>query len=223
MESETPKSTNSANPGSTAAARAVPGDAVDRNGIAPLLQSARKNGLFSMLSEADAEIVFSICHFSFVERDVRLFGAGDRADYLLFIADGRVDVWCESSDHQSLHVGMASTGAILGESAITLIGQRSASVTTASRCALGFLFHEDFARLWNTHPETALRFLVMMFNEVTKRMHSMVKKLTEANQVQAAARTSQFLLSKVLYDRRTGAPRPAADGSPAPERRGGPK
>jgi CRP-like cAMP-binding protein len=201
----------------------LPGSAVSRAAVEPLLQSARRNGLFSMLSESDAEIVFSVCHFSFVEKDVQLFGVGDRADYLLFIADGRVDVWCSSANRQVLHVGMASTGAILGESAITVIGQRSAAVTTAARCALGYLLHEDFNRLWTTHPETALRFLVMMFNEVTKRMHAMVKQLTEATQVQAAAKTSQELLSRVLFDRRVGAPRPPGDGAPPAERRQNPK
>jgi CRP-like cAMP-binding protein len=204
-------------------ARPLPGSAVTQAAIAPLLRSARKNGLFGMLNDLDAEIVFSICHFSFVEKDVQLFRVGDRADYLLFIADGRVNVWCEGIGHQTLHVGMASEGAVLGESAITLIGQRSASVSTASRCALGFLFHDDFSRLWGTHPETALRFLVMMFNEVTKRMHAMVKQLTVANQVQAAAKRSQELLSRVLFDRRIGAPRPAESGTPPAERRGKPR
>lgn len=237
MEPDLPKPGTGLNPPSTAgdpagagqavrapgdSSRTAPGSPVSQAALAPLLQTARKNGLFGMLSEAEVEAVFSACHFSFVEKDVQLFAVGDRADYLLFIADGCVNVWCNSSDGRVLHVGMASTGSILGESAITLIGQRSASVTTAARSALGFLYYEDFNRLWITHPETALHFLVMMFNEVTKRMHAMVKQLTEAHQVQAAAQTSQELLSRVLFDRRIGAPLPAAGGTPQPERRGKP-
>lgn len=203
--------------------RTLPGSVVTQATFAPLLQAARSNGMFSLLSESDAEIVFSICHFSFVEKDVQLFGVGDQADYLLFIADGRVNVWCNSTDNQVLHVGMASIGAILGESAITSISQRSASVTTASRCALGYLFYEDFNRLCITNPESALRFLIMMFNQVTERMRAMVNQLTEANQVRAAAQTSLELLSKVLFDRRIGAPRQVVDGIPQADRRGNPK
>lgn len=203
--------------------RTLPGSAVTQAAFAPLLQAARSNGMFSSLSESDVEIVFSICRYSFVEKDVQLFGVGDQADYLLFIADGRVNVWCKSSDNQVLHVGMASIGAILGESAITSISQRSASVTTASRCALGYLYYEDFDRLCITHPEIALRFLIMMFNQTTERMRAMVNQLTEASQVRAAAQTSLELLSKVLFDRRIGAPRGGVDGIPQADRRSNPK
>lgn len=204
----------------TDSTRALPGSAVTQANVVPLLQAARNNGMFSLLSESDVEIVLSICHFSFVEKDVQLFGVGDQADYLLFIVDGRVNVWCNSTDNQALHVGTASIGAILGESAITSISQRSASVTTVSRCALGYLFYEDFNRLCISHPESALRFLVMMFNQVAERMRAMVSQLTEASQVRAAAQMSLELLSKVLFDRRIGAVRPAVDGIPQAERRG---
>jgi len=178
--------------------------------------------MFASLSDADVDIVLSVCHFVFVEKDVQLFSVGDQADHLLFIVDGRVNVWCNSTDKQVMNVGMAGIGAILGESAITSISQRSASVTTASRCVLGYLFYDDFKRLCITHSEIALRFLVMMFNQVSERMRSMVRQLTEGSQVRAAAQTSLELLSKVLFDRRVGAPRQTIDGVLQVERRRSP-
>lgn len=200
----------------SASARSLPGSAVTQSYLAPLLQVARRNGMFSSLSDSDAEIVLSFCHFSFVGNDVQLFAAGDQADYMLFIADGRVNVTCKSADNQVLRVGTASIGAILGESAITSISQRTSSVTTASLCALGYLYYDDFDRMCIAHPETALRFLIMMFNQMSGRMRSMINMLTEANQMHS----SLELLSKVLFDRRIGAPRQAADGAEQVERRG---
>jgi CRP-like cAMP-binding protein len=191
-------------------ATSLPGMPATLSTFAPLLQAARGNGLFSSLGDADAQILFSFCHFSFVEKDVKLIAEGDRADYLLFIADGRVDVVCDGADGQVLRVGTASVGAMLGETAITAVGQRSASVATASRCALGFLYHEDFKRLCAAHPDCALRFLIMMFNQMSGRMRAVAKQLTEANQVRSAAQTSLDLLSKVLLDRRVEAPNQAA-------------
>lgn len=146
------------------ATHGLPGTAATQDTFAPLLRAARSNGLFSSLSDSDAETVFSFCLFSFVEQDVQLIAEGDHADYLLFIADGRVNVTCNSSDNQVLRVGTASIGAMLGESAISAIGPRSASVATASRCALGYLYHMDFKRLCVAHPETALRFVIMVLS-----------------------------------------------------------
>ena len=184
----------------------LPGTAATQNTFAPLLRAARSNGLFSSLSDSDAEIVFSFCLFSFVEQDVQLIAEGDHADYLLFIADGRVNVTCNNSDSQVLRVGTASIGAMLGESAIPATGPRSASVATTSRCALGYLYHNDFKRLCIAHPETALRFVIMVLGQMSERMRAVVKQLTEANQVHSAAQASLELLSKVLFDRRLDTP-----------------
>ena len=206
-------------PSRSGAMRDFPGSSATRSEFAPLLRAARDNGMFSMLSELDAEILFSFCHFGFVESGVQLFSVGDLAEYMLFIIDGRANVNCSSSDDEVLRVGTVGTGAIIGESAITSISQRNASVTTASRCAFGYLHYGDFNRLRIAHPETALRFLIMLFSQMNGRMRAMVKQLTEANQVRVAAETSMELLSKVLFDRRIGASRPAFDASPRVERR----
>lgn len=203
----------------SAAIRGFPGSPAARSEFAPLLRAARDHGMFSMLSEADAEILFSYCQFGFVESGIQLFSVGDLAEYMLFIIEGRANVDCSSSDDQVLRVGTVGTGAIIGESAITSISQRNASVVTASRCALGYLHYGDFNRLRIVHPETALRFLIMLFSQMNGRMRAMVKQLTEANQVRVAAETSLELLSKVLFDRRVGAPDPEADGRPRTERR----
>lgn len=200
--------------------RNLPGSPVIRSNLPPLLRIARSNGMFSSLSESDIDIVLSFCQFSFVEDDVRLFSAGDRADYLLFVADGRVDVTCTTTDHQVLRVGTVGVGAILGESSITSISPRAASVTTASRCALGYLHHQDFNRLCVAHPETALRFLIMLFDQMNGRMRAMVNQLTNTSRVRSAAELSMEVLSRVLFDRRVGAPRQAVDGMPQAERRG---
>jgi len=199
--------------------RYFPGSPATRTEFAPLLRAARDHGMFSMLSEADAEILFSYCQFGFVESGIQLFSVGDLAEYMLFIIEGRANVDCSCSDEQVLRVGTVGIGAIIGESAITSISQRNASVVTATRCALGFLHYGDFNRLRIAHPETALRFLIMLFSQMNARMRAMVKQLTEANQVRIAAETSLELLSKVLFDRRVGAPHPSADASPPVERR----
>ena len=200
--------------------RNVFGAPVTQGNLVPLLRAARSNGLFSSLSAPDAEMVLSFCHFNFVEKDDRLFEAGDQADYLLFIVDGRVMLTCNTVDRQVLRVGTAGIGAILGESAITSISQRAASATTASRCVLDYLFYKDFSRLCTAHPEVALRFLIMMFDQTNGRMRAMTKQLTEtAIHARSMAETTMELLSKVLFDRRTGAPRETADGTPAIERR----
>ena len=198
----------------------LPGSAVPQSTFAPLLRSARSNGMFSMLSEADAEILFSFCHFGFVEPGIELFRVDDLAEYMLFIIEGRMNVFCNSSDNQVLRVGTVGIGAIIGESAITSISQRNASVVTVSRCALGYLHHEDFNRLRAAHAETALRFLIMMFGQINGRMRAMVSQLTEANQVRSAAETSLALLSKVLFDRRIGTLHRTLRESPRVERRG---
>jgi CRP-like cAMP-binding protein len=201
------------------AGRDFPGSPASRSEFAPLLRAARDHGMFSMLSEADAEILFSYCQFGFAESGIQLFSVGDLAEYMLFIIEGRANVDCSCSDNEVLRVGTVGTGAIIGESAITSISQRNASVVTASRCALGFLHYGDFNRLRIAHPETALRFLIMLFSQMNARMRAMVKQLTEANQVRIAAETSLDLLSKVLFDRRVGAPGQAADASPQLDRR----
>jgi len=201
------------------AVRNLPGSTVLESTFAPLLRTAHSNGMFSRLSESDAKIVFSFCHFGFVDHDVCLFKAGDQAEYMLFVVDGRVNVSCNRSDNQVMQVGTAGIGAILGESAVTSISQRTASAITASRCALGYLYYEDFHRLCLAHPKIALDFLIMMFDQMSGRMRAMVKQLTEASEVRLAAETSLGLLSKVLFDRRIGAPRPTGDGAPQVERR----
>jgi CRP-like cAMP-binding protein len=187
--------------------RNLPGSIVTQSTFASLLRAARNNGMFSTLSESDAEIVFSFCHFGFVDHDVQLFSVGDQAEYLLFIAEGRVNVLCNSSGSQMLRIGTAGIGAILGESAITSISQRTASVVTASRCAFGYLYYDDFNRLCIAHPEIALRFLIMMFNQMSGRMRAMINQLSEASQVRVAAEGSLELLSKALIGRPTGTPR----------------
>lgn len=187
--------------------RNLPGSIVPQSTFAPLLRAARNNGMFSTLSESDAEIVFSLCHFGFVDHDVRLFNLGDQAEYLLFIAEGRVNVLCNSAGGRMQLIGTAGIGAILGESAITSISQRTAAVVTATRCALGYLYYDDFNRLCSAHPEVALRFMIMMFNQTSGRMRSMINQLTQVSEVRAAAETSLELLSKALIDARTGVPR----------------
>jgi CRP-like cAMP-binding protein len=187
--------------------RNLPGSIVSQGTFASLLRAARNNGMFSTLSESDAELVFSLCHFGFVDHDVRLFNLGDQAEYLLFIAEGRVNVLCPASGGKMQLIGTAGIGAILGESAITTISQRTAAVVTATRCALGYLYYDDFNRLCSAHPEVALRFMIMMFNQTSGRMRSMINQLIQVSQVRAAAETSLELLSKALGDGRGGAPR----------------
>ncbi len=187
--------------------RNLPGSILPQSTFAPLLRAARSNGMFSTLSESDAEIVFSLCHFGFVDHDVQLFNLGDQAEYLLFIAEGRVNVLCNASGGKMQLIGTAGIGAILGESAITSISQRTAAIVTASRCALGYLYYDDFNHLCSAHPEVALRFMIMMFNQTSGRMRSMINQLTQVSQVRAAAEASLELLSKALLDARAGTPR----------------
>jgi CRP-like cAMP-binding protein len=118
-----------------------------------------------------------------------------------------VNVLCNSSGNQMQRIGTAGIGAILGESAITSISQRTAAVVTATRCALGYLYYDDFNRLCSAHPEIALRFMIMMFNQTSGRMRAMINQLTEVSQVRAAAEASIDLLSKALIDSSVGTSR----------------
>ena len=172
-----------------------------REQIEPLLRTTRMAGLLQELSDADFEIIIGFCRFRSVQPGTRVIQEGTDADCLLLVVDGRLDVRRSDGRGGELNIGTVGIGSVLGEAAITTHTARFASVDAATRAVLGSLYHADFQRMTSIHPATALRLILVLFNQVSARMRNVAEQLVAASKVRTAAQLSMEMLSNVLLDR----------------------
>ena len=180
-----------------------PSISLTHDDFAPMAQGARSNGLFRGLTDADAETVLSYCRYCVVNSGVTIIEEGTQADFMMFVAEGQLNVTRTDPVGQKVSLGTVSIGAILGESAITDRAVRFASVQTATRCAVGVLYRDAFRRMSIAHPETALALVTSLFNQTNQRLRNVAEQLVKSVAVRSAAEQTVELLSKVLFDRRS--------------------
>ncbi len=107
----------------------------------------RRFEMFAPLPPADVAEISAMLKVRFAYPGERLMVAGERGDFMLFIATGTVEVTLRGQQRLRL-----KAGDFVGEMALLFARRRSADVTAATYCRLLQLNGQDFRRFLRTHP-----------------------------------------------------------------------
>lgn len=107
----------------------------------------RRFPMFAELSRAEIAEITQMLKVRFAYPGERLMLAGERGDFMLFIASGTVEVMLERGRRVRL-----KAGDFVGEMALLFARRRSADVTAVTYCRLLQLNGQDFRRFLRTHP-----------------------------------------------------------------------
>ena len=112
----------------------------------------RRFPMFAAVGRAGIAEITKLLAVRFAYPGERLMLAGERGDFMLFIASGSVEVVLPGGRRVLL-----KNGDFVGEMALLFGRRRSASVTALTYCRLLQLNGQDFRRFLRTHPEVRER------------------------------------------------------------------
>lgn len=124
--------------------------------------------LFSDLDDAELALVAEASRRLRFPKGSIVFHEGDRADYLLVIAKGRVKVTLLEDSGEETIVNLLEPPALLGEVALLDDGPRSATVVAIAPTEFVQVTREPFLALIRTHPTIALKIMARLARSLRK-------------------------------------------------------
>ena len=132
--------------------------------------------LLAGLGDAEREALAGVLEPIELEAGARLFDAGDLADGLLLVADGRIAL---SSESHAAH-GEFGPGESFGANSLVGEGRRAARAETLSRSRLLRLGRDAFRSFADAQPRAACRLLEALLREQSRITHEAVQRMSAA-------------------------------------------
>jgi CRP-like cAMP-binding protein len=132
--------------------------------------------LLAALGEAEREALARALEALELEAGARLFEAGDPADGLLLVADGRVAL--SSPAHAAR--GEFGPGETFGANSLVSEGPRAARAETLSRARVLRLGREAFRSFADAQPRAACRVLEALLREQAEVTHEALQRMSAA-------------------------------------------
>jgi len=132
--------------------------------------------LLAGLGAAEREALAGVLESLELEAGARLFDAGDPADGLLMVADGRVAL---SSQPHAVD-GEFGPGESFGANSLVSEGRRAARAETLSRARVLRLGRDAFRSFADAQPRAACRLLEALLREQARITHEAVQSMSAA-------------------------------------------
>ena len=132
--------------------------------------------LLAGLGAAEREALAGVLESLELEAGARLFDAGDPADGLLMVADGRV---AHSSQPHAVD-GEFGPGESFGANSLVSEGRRAARAETLSRARVLRLGRDAFRSFADAQPRAACRLLEALLREQAHITHEAVQRMSAA-------------------------------------------
>jgi len=146
--------------------------------------------LFSELDREDLQAIAEVAQQRTVAKDTTILHAGDPAEAVFVVANGRVKIVTTSSDGKEFILTVLGAGQVFGEMALLESAPRSASVITVTTVGLLVINHQDFQHLLDSEPRIARRLLAIL----SRRLRRANAKMESLAYMDVAGRLARYLL-----------------------------
>jgi CRP/FNR family transcriptional regulator/CRP/FNR family cyclic AMP-dependent transcriptional regulator len=153
-------------------------------------QLLAKVEMFSELDSDELERVASLAQPRTEAKDTVVFHAGDPADAVYVVSNGKVKVVTTSTDGKEFILTVLGAGQVFGEMALIESATRSASVITLTAVEMISISHDDFQHLLNTAPSISRKLLVIL----SRRLRRANSKMESLAYMDVAGRLARYLL-----------------------------
>jgi CRP/FNR family cyclic AMP-dependent transcriptional regulator len=146
--------------------------------------------LFSELDEEEMARVAKLAQIRSAPKDTTIFHAGDPADAVFIVANGKVKIVVTSSDGKEFILTVLGAGQVFGEMALLESAPRSASVITVTAVELLVINRHDFHHLLNTAAGISRKLLTIL----SRRLRRANSKMESLAYMDVAGRLARYLL-----------------------------
>ena len=146
--------------------------------------------LFSELDKKELSEVTSLAQSRSVPRDTTIFHAGDTADAIFVVVNGRVKIVTTSTDGKEFILTVLGAGQVFGEMALLEAAPRSASVVTITAVEVLVINRADFHHLLNTSPSISRKLMAIL----SRRLRRANSKMESLAYMDVAGRLARYLL-----------------------------
>lgn len=112
-----------------------------------------------------------------LERNERLFAAGDPGDELYLVLQGRVDIRLASGTDRFKRLAVYGPGTVFGEIAFLDPGPRAAEAVAVRSSELLILNRADFNRLRDIHPDAAIALMLALGRQQSRALRWSAKEI----------------------------------------------
>jgi CRP/FNR family cyclic AMP-dependent transcriptional regulator len=146
--------------------------------------------IFSELDNDELTRLAEVTQVRSLPKDTTLFHAGDPADAVFVVSNGKVKVVVTSTDGKEFILTVLGAGQVFGEMAFLESAPRSAAVVTATQVELLAVNRQDFQHLLNTAPSISRKLLAML----SRRLRRANSKMESLAYMDVAGRLARYLL-----------------------------
>jgi CRP/FNR family transcriptional regulator/CRP/FNR family cyclic AMP-dependent transcriptional regulator len=145
---------------------------------------------FSEFDRDDLAQVATVAQVRTAPKDTTIFHAGDPADAVFVVANGKVKIVVTSSDGKEFILTILGAGQVFGEMALLESAPRSATVITATAVELLVINRKDFHHLLTTSPSLSRNLLAVL----SRRLRRANSKMESLAYMDVAGRLARYLL-----------------------------
>ncbi len=124
--------------------------------------------LFSKLAEADIEAIAEVGTTRTVDTRAEVFHKGEAGQQLYVVVTGRLKVITTSDEGDDLIFCVAEPGDVVGEVALLLDSERTATVAALQPTVLIVIDRRDFRRLLESRPDVGLALLSVVAERLAR-------------------------------------------------------
>jgi CRP-like cAMP-binding protein len=146
--------------------------------------------LFSELDGDEIDRVASLAQIRSAQKDTAIFHAGDPADAVFVVANGKIKIVTTSTDGKEFILSVLGAGQVFGEMALLESAPRSASVITLTSVEMVVIKRDDFHHLLNTAPSISRKLLAIL----SRRLRRANSKMESLAYMDVAGRLARYLL-----------------------------
>lgn len=146
--------------------------------------------IFSELDRDELARLADVAQVRSMPKDSTVFHAGDPADAVFVISNGKVKIVVTSTDGKEFILTVLGQGQVFGEMAFLEDAPRSASVVTATQVELLVVNRQDFQHLLNTEPSISRKLLGIL----SRRLRRANSKMESLAYMDVAGRLARYLL-----------------------------
>ena len=144
-------------------------------------QDALLHPMFDNLSDAEADVIFSLLSYANLDRGEQIFSEGDPGNQCYFILSGRVNVTKDLGEGREQRLATLVSGDTFGEIALIDRKPRSAGcVVGDAGCELLSLSTDTFERLFSAQNPFAYKVLDRIVIDLSRRLRGATAQLQRA-------------------------------------------
>ena len=121
-----------------------------------------ENDLCKSLSGKEEENLRKVLESRILEKDEKLFSAGDFGDQLYLVISGEIDIRLPTTKHHYKRLATCQPGSFFGELALLNPGPRVADAVAVHKSEILILSRSSLDELCKTHPETSINLLMTL-------------------------------------------------------------